>query len=222
MIWNSSISVHKWSWMQSHSVIHILSTLLSHVNGQVVTETLQSAQAQNICYLAHYRKKICQLLSYSINQITSLLLKTTNNLVFQPKWCTRSEMLSPYFKLPVFGLFIKLQQWLCNFFFPALWNQDEIQFKLCLNLCNPMDYSPPGSSVHGDSPGKDTRVGCHALLQGIFSIQGLNPGLQHWGQILYLLSHQGSPSLNLPTTNSPFKSHFKGLQSKQAFPPSLF
>ena len=116
MIWNSSISVHKWSWMQSHSVIHILSTLLSHVNGQVVTETLQSAQAQNICYLAHYRKKICQLLSYSINQITSLLLKTTNNLVFQPKWCTRSEMLSPYFKLPVFGLFIKLQQWLCNFF----------------------------------------------------------------------------------------------------------
>ena len=103
MIWNSSISIHKWSWMQSHSVIHILSRLLSHVNGQVVTETLQSAQAQNICYLSHYRKKMCQLLFYSINQITSLLLKTTNNLVFQPKWCIRSEMLSPYFKLPVFG-----------------------------------------------------------------------------------------------------------------------
>ena len=40
-----------------------------------------------------------------------------------------------------------------------------------------MDYSPPGSSVHGDSPGKKTGVGCCALLQGIFPTQGLNPGL---------------------------------------------
>ena len=32
----------------------------------------------------------------------------------------------------------------------------------------PMDYSSPGSSVHGDSAGKNSRVGCHALLQGIF------------------------------------------------------
>ena len=32
-------------------------------------------------------------------------------------------------------------------------------------LCNPLDHSPPGSSVHGDSPGKNTGVGCHALLQ---------------------------------------------------------
>jgi len=40
-----------------------------------------------------------------------------------------------------------------------------------------MDCSPPGSSVHGDSPGKNTGVGCHALLQGIFPTQGLNPGL---------------------------------------------
>ena len=31
-----------------------------------------------------------------------------------------------------------------------------------------MDYSPPGSSVREDSPGKNTEVGCHALLQGIF------------------------------------------------------
>ena len=38
----------------------------------------------------------------------------------------------------------------------------------CLTLCNPMDYSPPGSSVHGDSPGKNTGVGCHALLQDTF------------------------------------------------------
>ena len=44
-----------------------------------------------------------------------------------------------------------------------------------------------------DSPGKNTGVGCHSLLQGIFPTQGLNPGLLHCGQILYHLSHQGSP-----------------------------
>ena len=39
-------------------------------------------------------------------------------------------------------------------------------------------------------PGKDTGVGCHSLLQGIFSTQGSNPGLKHCWQILYCLSHQ--------------------------------
>ena len=57
-------------------------------------------------------------------------------------------------------------------------------------LCNPMDCSPPGSSVHGDSPGKNTEVGCHALLQEIFPTQGWNPGLSHCRQILYHLSHE--------------------------------
>ena len=62
-----------------------------------------------------------------------------------------------------------------------------------LTLCDSMDCSPPGSSVHGDSPGNNTEVGCHALLQGIFPIQGLKPGLPHCRRILYHLSHQGSP-----------------------------
>ena len=65
--------------------------------------------------------------------------------------------------------------------------------QLCLTLCDPTDCSPPGSSVHGDSPGKNTGVGCHALLQGIFPTQGLNPGLPHCRQILYHLSHPWSP-----------------------------
>ena len=63
----------------------------------------------------------------------------------------------------------------------------------CRTLCNPMDCSLLGSSVHGDSPGKNTGVGCHALLQGIFPIQGFNPGLLHCRQILYYLSHQEKP-----------------------------
>ena len=50
-------------------------------------------------------------------------------------------------------------------------------------------------SVHGDSPGKNTGVGCHTLLQGIFPIQRLNPGLPHCRQILYQLSYQRSPKI---------------------------
>ena len=42
-------------------------------------------------------------------------------------------------------------------------------------LCDPVHCSPPGSSVHGDSPAKNTGVGCHALLQGIFPTQRSNP-----------------------------------------------
>ena len=41
-----------------------------------------------------------------------------------------------------------------------------------------------------DFPGKNTGVGCHFLLQGIFLTQGSNPGLPHCRQILYCLSHQ--------------------------------
>ena len=69
-------------------------------------------------------------------------------------------------------------------------------FGLCLvtqsylAVCDPMDCSPPGCSVHGDSPGKNTGVGCHTLLQVIFSTQGSNPGLLHWTQVLYRTSQQ--------------------------------
>ena len=45
-----------------------------------------------------------------------------------------------------------------------------------------------------DSPSKNTGVCCHFLLRGIFPTQGSNAGLLHNRQILYHLSHQGSPS----------------------------
>ena len=67
--------------------------------------------------------------------------------------------------------------------------------QLCLTLWDPKDCSPPGSCVHGDSPGKNTGEGCHALLQGIFPTQGSNPGLPHYRQILYHLSHPRSPGI---------------------------
>ncbi|CAI9170902.1 unnamed protein product [Rangifer tarandus platyrhynchus] len=66
--------------------------------------------------------------------------------------------------------------------------------QLCPTLCNPRDCSPRGSSVHGDSPGKNTGVGFH-VLQGIFPTQELNPGLPHCRCILYYVSHQGTAGL---------------------------
>ena len=55
-----------------------------------------------------------------------------------------------------------------------------------------MVCSPSSSTIHGIFLGKNTRVGCRFLLQGIFLTQGLNLGLPHCRQIVHRLSHQGS------------------------------
>ena len=81
-------------------------------------------------------------------------------------------------------------------------------FKLCSRMCllatswtdvplsDLMDSTPPGSSVHGIFPGKNTGAGCHCLLQGIFPTQGSNPSLLwllHWQGDSLPLSHSGKP-----------------------------
>ena len=66
--------------------------------------------------------------------------------------------------------------------------------QLCLTLGDPMDCSPPDSSVHGIFPCRNTGMGCHSFLQGIFPTQGSNPYLLcllPCRQILYAVSHQG-------------------------------
>ena len=78
----------------------------------------------------------------------------------------------------------------------------------CLTLCNPIDCSPPGSSVHGDSPGKNTGVDCHFLLQGIF----MTPGGKTQGSVLSRL-HQQVDSLPLSLQG---KETFKRRLKKQA------
>ena len=65
---------------------------------------------------------------------------------------------------------------LYNFFFKVS--------QSCPTLCNCSPWN---------SPGQNTGVGNCSLFQGIFPTQGLNPGLPHCRQILYQLSHQGSP-----------------------------
>ena len=69
------------------------------------------------------------------------------------------------------------------------WTEKVKIIQLCLTLATPQTV--------WNSPGKNTGVGSHFLLQGIFPTQGSNPGLLHCKQILYHLSHQGSPPSNL-------------------------
>ena len=79
----------------------------------------------------------------------------------------------------------------------SLYERSKCCAVLCrsVTLCDTMNCSPPGSSVHGDSPGKNTGVDCYALLLGIFPTQGSNPGLPHYRRIFYHLSYQGSPRI---------------------------
>ena len=72
----------------------------------------------------------------------------------------------------------------------------------CPTLCDPMDWSAR-HLCPWDSPDENPGMGYHSLLQGIFLTQGLNPGLPHCRQILYHLSHQGSPFSAYDTYKSP-------------------
>ena len=66
----------------------------------------------------------------------------------------------------------------------------------CPTLWDPVDCSPPGFSVHGNSPGKNTGVGCHALLHGTFLTQG-------WTSCLLCLLHWQAGSLPLQPPGKP-------------------
>ena len=73
-------------------------------------------------------------------------------------------------------------------------------------------YGPQsGSSVHGDSPGRNIRVGCHDLLQEISLTQGLNP-------CLLCLLHWQVGSLPLEPPGKPLKEHAAAAKSLQLCP----
>ena len=59
-------------------------------------------------------------------------------------------------------------------------------------LCNLMDCSLPGSSVHGNLQARILEWVAPSLLQGIFPTRGSNPGLLHCRRVLYRLSHWGN------------------------------
>ena len=76
-------------------------------------------------------------------------------------------------------------------------NESEVA-QSCLTLIDPMDCSPPGSSVPGILPGNSTGVGCHFFLQGIFPTQGSNTGGPHCRQISHRLSHEENLFVPVP------------------------
>ena len=79
-----------------------------------------------------------------------------------------------------------------------------------------MDCKPTRLLCPCDFPGKSTRVGCHFLLQGIFPTKGWNPGLLHYRQTLYYLSHQGSPRI-LKWVTMPFPGDHPNPRIEPAF-----
>ena len=106
---------------------------------------------------------------------------------------------------------IQLYPYKCPFFFKLFSHLGETTYfsllgvccccaQSCLTLCDPLDCSPPGSSVHGTLQARIlewvgisfSRVGSLFLLQGIFPTQELNWRLLHCRQILYQLSYKGS------------------------------
>ena len=108
---------------------------------------------------------------------------------------------SPYYSYPFkkrFLLYRLLR--LCHKLLWRLGGISVVKMKVALSQCcesesgsyptlyDPMDYSLPGSSVHGILQ-TSTGVSCHLLLQGIFPTWGSSPGLLHYRQILYQLSH---------------------------------
>ena len=73
----------------------------------------------------------------------------------------------------------------------------RISHSFASDFLRPLGLWPARLLCPRNSPGKSTGVGSHSLLQRIFSNQGSNLGLLHCRQILYHLSHQGSPTLAL-------------------------
>ena len=120
-----------------------------------------------------------------------------SNLCFNSRWFSCSLKDKKHQSTELFCLLISHP-------LKSIWDYSfvtRVNNVLCLvtqsypTLCASIDCSLPGSSVHRNSQGKNTRVGCHALRQGIFPIPAYNPGLSNCRWILYCLSHQGSPRI---------------------------
>ena len=86
----------------------------------------------------------------------------------------------------------------------------EPQGKLCIYIYDSESLSvvsdllwPHGLYLPWNSPGQNTGVDSHSLLQGIFPTQGLNPGLPPCRRILYQLRHKGTPCRGKNNSNDP-------------------
>ena len=109
-----------------------------------------------------------------------------------------SKTLSHYLSngwLRVFCHFSSQSQWKESTFTHLPYSCTVHSFQSCPTFCHPTDCNLSGTSVHGDSPGKNTGVGSLSLLQGILPTQKQNWRLPCCRQTFYQLSYQGSPVL---------------------------
>ena len=91
------------------------------------------------------------------------------------------------------------QRCLSQLWWNVKWKEVKVKVlaaQSCPALRDPVDCSPPGSSVHGILQAKNTGVGCHSLVQEVFPTQGSNPDLLHCKPIPYCLSHKWKESDN--------------------------
>ena len=91
--------------------------------------------------------------------------------------------------------FSSQSQWIQSTFTHLPYSCTMLSLQSWPTFCHPTDCNPPGTSVHGDSPGKNTGVSSLSLLQGIYPTQKLNWRLPRCRQILHQLSYKGSPAL---------------------------
>ena len=114
---------------------------------------------------------------------TDKVYSHTNFLPFSDMLCFRSSCCDfaapPSWKFTILISKVKVKSLSRAWLFATPW------IVACTKLLCPWDFQ-----------GKSTEVGCHFLLHGIFPTQGLNPGLSHCRQMLYRLSHQGSPLIS--------------------------
>ena len=78
-----------------------------------------------------------------------------------------------------------------------------MRLESCSTVCNPVDYSLPGSSVHGILQARVLEWVAVPFSKGSSQTKGLNPALLHCMQSLYHLSHQGSPFVCTQVINLP-------------------
>ena len=123
--------------------------------------------------------------------------KDVNNMVTLSVPASVEELIGSWLIINFINQQVIVQRFLCACSIPL---GDQIKCEnrmllaqLCPTLRNPMDCSPPRSPVHGISQARRLEWVDFPFSRGIILTQGSNPGLLHCRQILYLLSHQGSP-----------------------------
>ena len=130
------------------------------------------------------------LFSLSLWQLTPLLLQPYSRKTGNKRGQRQGG------KVNVMSSLWKVLFYLCTHTHTHTNTYIRICAQLCQTLCDPLDYSPPGSSVNGIFQARIPEWVTIIFSREIFLTQGFNLGLQHYRQIFYHLSQEGSPKVD--------------------------